>query len=200
MDRIHSGSTDNNVAYRLTSFDKIVSDNEKNKSANNVIVTELTAYHLTGLNQTCYILDQIQTTNSISKFEILTDQIEEQLRKMQNELREERDLSFVIYNEDTADINGMLVDNIDINDLNFYIKDLVSYYDLIRRLKETLKEKTAKFYSLKDDRYQSLHDIKDAILIFLDNAFSRNSGRFFHSPGLYADLFAVHNLIWEYSG
>ena len=192
MDRIHSDLTDNNPVLRLASFYKIVSDNEQNKPDNNAYVTGFTAYHLTGRYQEQYVLDilfQIEMADSISDFEQLTDQMKELLRKKQNELRDERERLYVIYNKDTADVYGTLADNMKIHERDLYIKGLVNYYEIINGLKNIA------VCSLKEGGDQSFYDMQDEAMRFLDGDLSVNSVRLCDSSSLYGDLSAVHKLM-----
>lgn len=200
MDRIHSGFMNNNVASRLASLNEIVSNNENNNPDNNAFVTELTAYHLTGKYQRPYILDilyQIETTDSISDFEQLKDQVKDYLLKMQNELMAKRDRFFVVHNNDSANVYGVLADNIKIHDRDLYIKELVSYYEIIKNLKDIHVERVEGFYSFKGVSAQPFHEMQDIVTILLDDASSGNSVRICDSSSLYGDLSAIHNLMCD---
>lgn len=201
MDIIDLDITPGNVASRLVPFDQVVLENNKNQ-ANDAFVTELTAYHLTGRYQKPYILDilyQIEITNSVSEFEQLTDKMTELLRKMQNELRDKRERLFVVHNKGTADVYGVLADNIKKHDRDLYIKELVNYYEIIKSLKDISKEKNVECCSLQDDSEQSFNDMQNAVIIFLNDALSSDSVRICHSSSLYGDLCAIHNLMRDIS-
>lgn len=198
MDRTHSNFTDNNPVARLASFYKIVSDNEQNKPDNNACVTQFNAYHLTGRYLRQDVLDilyKIETTDSVSDLEKSTDQMKELLRIKQNELRDERERLFVIYNKNTTDVYGTLADNIKTQDRDFYIKWLVNYYEIIKCLEDIYKEKNVAGCSLKEGGYKFFYETQDAAMILLDDTFSMNSVRLYDSSSLYGDLAAVHNMM-----
>jgi len=202
MDRILSDFITTSAASRLASLNQIVSDNEINKPDNNAFVTELTACHLMGRYQNQYVLDilyQIETTDSISDFEQLKDQMKEYLLKIQKELIDKRERFFVVHNKNTANVYGVLADNIKIQDRDLYIKELVSYYEMIKSLKNIHDEVIEGKYSLKDTSDQSFHDMQDTVTTLLDDASSYHSVGICHSSSLYGDLSAIHNLMCDIS-
>lgn len=202
MKRIDAGFTINNNTVRQVSFDRTVLDNENNGQENDSFVTQLTAYHLTGRYQKQYVLNimqKMEMTGSVREFESLKYQMREHLQKLQLELIERRNEFFITKNEGSPDVYGELANNIDPQYRDLYIKNLISYYELIKSLKEI--SDNIKFESGMSvaGGYQSFSDIQDAAIMFLDDSFSMESLRLPDSSSLYGDLSAVNNLMQDLS-
>ena len=202
MSEIGSDFSSHNMTSRQISLDSLVLDLDDGTQHNDSFVTELTAYHLMGRYQKQSVLNilyEMEMTDSISQLEESKIKMGEYLRQLQNELIEKRGLFFVIKNEGCVDVHGELASDINTQHRDLYIKELVSYYEVIKDLKEVSEALNSNSNTFDNSGVSTFNDIQDAAVNFLGDSFPVDVVRIPHSSSLYGDLSAVSLLMHNFS-